>query len=90
MDEAQIPKFIIHFINLPNMHYLLNKKLLLEDKGLMAILLHLNEGGIKITTDTIMHYISTPWTLIHLVEEGYVDFNSDEDYTLKEDNEIKE
>jgi hypothetical protein len=72
------------------MHYLLNKDLLLESKGLMALLLHLNEGGIKITTDTIMHYISSPLTLTHLIKEGYVDFNSDEDYTLREDNEIKE
>ena len=72
------------------MHYLLNKNLLLETKGLMALLLHLNEGGIKITTDTIMHYISSPLTLAHLIKEGYIDFNSDEDYTLREDNEIKE
>ena len=72
------------------MHYLLNKNLSLETKGLMALLLHLNEGGIKITTDTIMHYISSPLTLAHLIEEGYIDFNSDEDYTLREDNEIKE
>lgn len=72
------------------MNYLLNKNLLLESKGLMALLLHLNEGGIKITTDTIMHYISSPLTLTHLIKEGYVDFNSDEDYTLREDNETKE
>jgi hypothetical protein len=72
------------------MHYLLNKNLLLETKGLMALLLHLNEGGIKITTDTIMHYISSPLTLTHLIKEGYIDFNSDEDYTLREDNELKE
>jgi hypothetical protein len=72
------------------MHYLLNKDLLLESKGLMALLLHLNEGGIKITTDTIMHYISSPLTLTHLIKEGYIDFNSDEDYTLREDNELKE
>lgn len=74
------------------MHYLLNKNLSLEEKGLMALLLHLHEGGIKVTTDTIMHYIYSPWTLIHLhlVKEGYVDFNSDEDYTLREDNELKE
>jgi hypothetical protein len=72
------------------MLYLLNKNLSLEEKGLMALLLHLNEGGIKITTDTIMHYISSPLTLTHLIKEGYVDFNSDEDYTLREDNEIKE
>lgn len=63
---------------------------MLETKGLMALLLHLNEGGIKITTDTIMHYISSPLTLTHLIKEGYIDFNSDEDYTLREDNEIKE
>ena len=63
---------------------------MLESKVLMALLLHLNEGGIKITTYTIMHYISFPLTLTHLIKEGYIDFNSDEDYTLREDNEIKE
>lgn len=72
------------------MHYLLNKNLSLDAKGLMALLLHLNEGSVKITTNTIMHYISSPWTLTYLIKEGYVDFNSDEDYTLREDNEIKE
>lgn len=101
MDEAQIPKFIIHFINLRNMHYLLNKDLSLESKGLMALLLHLHEGGIKLTNKTIARYCAHSLTstevirlLLPLRILGYIKITNDgyEAYIhiIKEDNEIKE
>ena len=56
MDEAQIPKFIIHFINLRDMHYLLNKDLSLKAKGLFSIMLHLQDGAVQVDLSTIKHY----------------------------------
>ena len=56
MDEAQIPKFIIHFINLLNMHYLLNKDLSLKAKGLFSIIIHLQDGGVQVDSLAVKHY----------------------------------
>lgn len=78
------------------MHYLLNKNLSLEEKGLMALMLHLQGGGIRLTSSTIKHYCKQPldeilWHLyklkyIKLVKDGgHIDVSS-----VREDNEIKE
>lgn len=99
MDEAQIPKFIIHFIKLRNMHYLLNKDLSLESKGLMALLLHLHEGGVKLTDETIKRYCALTDTevvrlLLPISILRYIKISDggDETYifSIREDNEIKE
>ena len=78
------------------MHYLLNKDLSLEAKGLMALMLHLQGGGIRLTSNTIKHYCEQQldeflWRLyklkyIKLIEDGgHIDVSS-----VREDNEIKE
>jgi hypothetical protein len=78
------------------MLYLLNKNLSLEEKGLMALMLHLQGGGIRLTSNTIKHYCEQPldeflWHLyklkyIKLVKDGgHIDVSS-----VREDNEIKE
>lgn len=83
------------------MHYLLNKKLSLEEKGLMALLLHLHEGGIKLTNETIEHYCvhySTPIDAVKLLLPlrvfGYIEITRGVGEThissIREDNEIKE
>lgn len=96
MDEAQIPKFIIHFINLRNMHYLLNKDLSLEEKGLMAFMLHLQEGGLRIESYTLKHYCGEPLGefIWHLYKLKYLKLIKDGRHIdvccVKEDNEIKE
>ena len=83
------------------MHYLLNKNLSLEEKGLMALLLHLHEGGIKLTNETIKHYcehylppIEAVKLLLPLRVLGYIEIIKGGDETrisiLREDNEIKE
>lgn len=83
------------------MHYLLNKNLSLEAKGVMAILLYLNEGGIKLTGKTIRRYCIHSMleydyfsVLMSLHLSNYIDICDDEDYvcitTVREDNEIKE
>jgi hypothetical protein len=83
------------------MHYLLNKNLSLGEKGLMALLLHLHEGGIKLTNKTIEHYCEYYLTPIEAVELllplrvlGYIEIIKDGDEArisiVREDNEIKE
>lgn len=83
------------------MHYLLNKNLSFEEKGLMALLLHLHEGGIKITSETIKHYcehdltpMETAKLLLPLRFLGYIEIYKDGYETrisiVREDNIIKE
>lgn len=83
------------------MHYLLNKNLSFEEKGLMALMLHLHEGGIKLTNETLKHYCEyclTPIEIaslllpIHAFE--YIEITKDGDDAIisivREDNEVKE
>lgn len=83
------------------MHYLLNKNLSLGEKGLMALLLHLHEGGIKLTNKTIEHYcgyylspIDAVKLLLPLRVLGYIEIIKDGDeasiHIVREDNGIKE
>lgn len=83
------------------MHYLLNKKLLLEEKGMMALLLHLQEGGIKLTNETIKYYFAyclTPVEVVALLSTlrafEYIEIIKDGDEAIisivREDNIIKE
>ena len=78
------------------MNYLLNKDLSLEEKGLMALLLHLQESGFRIDSYIIKHICEQPldeslWRLyklkyIKLVKDGrHIDVSS-----VREDNETKE
>ena len=78
------------------MHYLLNKDLSLEEKGLMALMLQLQKGGFRIDSFIIKHICGLPlkellWHLyklkyIKLVKDGrHIDVSS-----VREDNEIKE
>lgn len=75
------------------MLYLINKNLSLEEKGLMALMLHLQDGGIRLSSNTIKHYCEPPldeflWHLyklkyIKLVKDGrHIDVSS-----VREDNE---
>lgn len=80
------------------MHYLLNKDLSLEEKGFIALTLHLQEGNIKLTGETIAHYcpkeasqVQTILMLARLNHLGYLNiFDEGERMTVVEDNEIKE
>lgn len=78
------------------MHYLLNKDLSLEAKGFMALMLHLQEGGFKLTPETLEHYCPNPsheaiLMLAHLRQLGYLNvIGEGERITVVEDNEIKE
>lgn len=83
------------------MHYLLSKSLSLETKGLMALMLHLQGGGIKLTNKTIEHYcghyllpIEAVKLILPLRLLGYIEITKDGDDThisiVREDNEIKE
>lgn len=83
------------------MHYLLNKNLSLGEKGLMALLLHLHEGGIKLTNATIEHYCGyylTPIEAVKLILPlralGYIEITKGVGEThissIREDNETKE
>lgn len=95
MDEAQIPKFIIHFINLRNMHYLLNKDLSLEAKGFMALASHLKDGGIRVDYLVLEHYLKEHTRQIkNIVKElesnGYIVFNHDTNEAYIYDEGIKE
>jgi hypothetical protein len=83
------------------MNYLLNKKLSFEEKGLMALMLHLQEGGIKITNETIKHYceyclsnIEIAKLLLPLRILEYIEISEDGDEAfisiVREDNIIKE
>jgi hypothetical protein len=38
------------------MHYLLNKDLSLKAKGLLSIMLHLQDGAVSVEIDTVKHY----------------------------------
>lgn len=87
---------IIHFINLYSMLYLLNKDLSLEEKGLMALMIHLQGGGIRLTSNTIKHYCEQPFGefLLHLYKLKYIKLVKNgghiDVYSVREDNEIKE
>ena len=77
------------------MNYLLNKDLSLEAKGFMALMLHLQEGGFKLTPKTLEHYYPNPshetLMLVHLRQLGYLNvIGEGERITVVEDNEIKE
>ena len=78
------------------MLYLLNKNLSLEEKGLMALMLHLQEGGIRLTSNTINYYCEQPFGdfLLHLYKLKYIKLVKDGRHidvsSVKEDNEIKE
>ena len=78
------------------MNYLLNKDLSLEAKGFMALMLHLQDGGFKLTPDTLEHYCPNPShdtiiMLAHLRMLGYLNvIGEGERITVVEDNEIKE
>lgn len=83
------------------MHYLLNKNLSFDEKGLIALLLHLHEGGIKLTNETLKHYCEyclTPIEIVSLLLRirafKYIEItNNGDKYTIsivREDNEIKE
>jgi hypothetical protein len=80
------------------MHYLLNKDLSLEEKGFMALTLHLQEGNIKLTGETLKHYCPkearqarTILILARLYHLGYINIiDEGERITVVEDNEIKE
>lgn len=78
------------------MHYLLNKDLPLEAKGFMALMLHLQEGGFKLTIETLEHYCPNPshetiLMLAHLRKLGYLNvIGKGERITVVENNEIKE
>lgn len=78
------------------MNYLLNKDLSLEAKGFMALMLHLQEGGFKLTPETLEHYCSNPshetiLMLAHLRRLGYLNvIDEGKRITVVEDNELKE
>ena len=78
------------------MNYLLNKDLSLEAKGFMALMLHLQDGGFKLTPDTLEHYCPNPshdtiLMLAPLRMLGYLNvIGEGERITVVEDNEIKE
>lgn len=78
------------------MNYLLNKDLSFEEKGLMALMLYLQAGGLRIDSYIIKRICGQPlkeliWHLyelkyIKLVKDGrHIDVSS-----VREDNEIKE
>lgn len=78
------------------MLYLLNNKLSLEAKGLMSLILHLRDGGIKVDYFTAIHYIKESNTHVlelvrELQSEGYCYLDYEKDVVkIYEDNEIKE
>jgi hypothetical protein len=78
------------------MHYLLNKNLSLEEKGIMSLMLHLQEGGIRLTSHTIKHYCEQPLddSIWHLYKLKYLKLAKDGGHIdvslVREDNEIKE
>lgn len=78
------------------MNYLLNKDLSLEEKGFMALMLHLQEGGFKLTGETLEHYCPKAsyvsiLMLAYLRKLGYITIiDEGERITVVEDNEMKE
>jgi hypothetical protein len=78
------------------MHYLLNKNLSLEEKGLMALMLRLQEGGFRIDHFIINQLCGQPlnelmWHLYKLKYIKLVKYGRHIDvYSVREDNEIKE
>ena len=77
------------------MHYLLNKDLSLEEKGLMAIMLRLQEGVFRIDSYIIKRICGCEQPLDeflwHLYKLKYIKLVKDgrhiEVYSLREDNE---
>ena len=74
------------------MNYLLNKDLSLEEKGFMALMLHLQEGGFKLTGETLERYLPNPsheaiLMLAHLRMLGYLNvIGEGERITVVENN----
>ena len=59
------------------MHYLLNKNLSLEAKGLLSIFLHLQDGAIDAGIEAAMHYSNESYAALscalrELQNHGYV------------------
>lgn len=78
------------------MHYLLNKDLSLEEKGLMALMLRLQEGGLRIDSYILKRICEQPLNelICHLYKLKYIKLVKDGRHidvcSVKEDNEIKE
>lgn len=81
------------------MHYLLNKDLSLEAKGLLSIMLHLQDGAVLAEIETVKHYskesmVKLTDTFHELQSHGYLMLTRDMDgnigVTALMDNEIKE
>ena len=75
------------------MNYLLNKELTLEAKGLLALVLHLQEANVKPTVETILKYSKTDdpsdyEKLSALVEQGYI--RKKDDYFVASETSNKE
>jgi hypothetical protein len=78
------------------MNYLLNKDLSLEEKGLMALMLRLQESGFRIDSYIIKRICGQPLKefIWHLYELKYIKLVKDGRHIdvsfVREDNEIKE
>lgn len=64
------------------MNYLLNKELTLEAKGLLALVLHLQEANVKPTVETILKYSKADdparyGKLADLIKQGYLRMDGD-------------
>ena len=71
------------------MLYQLNRNLSLEEKGMLAILLHLQEGGVKIDDESLRHFIPSDYYITfhisQLISAGYMQKEKDI-YVVHEDN----
>lgn len=56
------------------MNYLFDKNLSFAAKGLLTLLLHLQEGGVQLNVDTASHYCEDNYNfaLYELQQDGYV------------------
>jgi hypothetical protein len=78
------------------MHYLLNKDLSFEEKGLMALMLYLQAGGLRIDSFIIKRICGQPLKELiwHLYELKYIKLVKDGRHIdvccVREDNGIKE
>ena len=83
------------------MHYLLNTELSLRAKGMLSIMLHLQEGGMQIDIKTVAHYSKELNVVLtdvfrELQSHGYIVMQARDDNEkikvtiLENNNEIKE
>jgi hypothetical protein len=66
------------------MNYLLNKDLPLKAKGLLSIMLHLQDGAVSVEIDTVKHYskesrVELTDTFRELQSHGYVILTKNKD-----------